>query len=345
MRSRAHRRASRAQVWGQVDPKAELMYGVSPYSAMAGNPISYADPHGDAIPAFLVGAIIGAVGGGISGYGQDGWDGAWKGALIGAGAGAIGAGIGNGVAASLHGGTFASGLTGQAVQSAGFIAGFKAGAAGGAAGGFASGFANELVMNDGSFGSALGAGGIGAASGSLLGGLAGGLQGGAYAKKHGRDYLYGDKLTDSGSFGVAGAGQQLQENSCACNIAEIAEGKFQGTRTERDFIAYAKRTGLLGEKGVDGTRFFKGAGFNTVPVSDFGVGLNSQQLAQHASKGNLLVGALNNNHSVMLSGWETYSSGRLNVLYIDPARGGNVFNFRTLPRLNRLVQNGWLLKP
>ncbi len=30
-----------------VDPKAEAMYGSSPYTAMGGNPISHSDPHGD----------------------------------------------------------------------------------------------------------------------------------------------------------------------------------------------------------------------------------------------------------------------------------------------------------
>lgn len=46
-------------LWGQVDPKAEAMYGYSPYSAMAGNPISFADPHGDIIdPITLATAVV-----------------------------------------------------------------------------------------------------------------------------------------------------------------------------------------------------------------------------------------------------------------------------------------------
>ena len=53
--------------WGQVDPKAELMYGYSPYSAMAGNPISFNDPDGDVIPVLVfVGAAV--IGGGMNLY-------------------------------------------------------------------------------------------------------------------------------------------------------------------------------------------------------------------------------------------------------------------------------------
>jgi len=45
--------------WMQVDPKAELMYGYTPYNAMGNNPISNADPNGD----FIVQAVGAAVGG------------------------------------------------------------------------------------------------------------------------------------------------------------------------------------------------------------------------------------------------------------------------------------------
>jgi len=46
-------------LWGQVDPKAELGYSMSPYCAMANNPILYNDPDGDWIH-IAVGAVIGA---------------------------------------------------------------------------------------------------------------------------------------------------------------------------------------------------------------------------------------------------------------------------------------------
>ncbi len=53
--------APEVALWGQVDLKAELMYGYSPYASMRGNPISYADPDGDiAFVPILVGMAIGA---------------------------------------------------------------------------------------------------------------------------------------------------------------------------------------------------------------------------------------------------------------------------------------------
>ncbi len=44
--------------WMQVDPKAELMYGYTPYNAMGNNPISNVDPNGDFILQ-AVGAVVG----------------------------------------------------------------------------------------------------------------------------------------------------------------------------------------------------------------------------------------------------------------------------------------------
>jgi hypothetical protein len=49
-------------LWGQVDPKAELQYSMSPYCAMNNNPILYNDPEGDIAPLVLAGI---AIGGGI----------------------------------------------------------------------------------------------------------------------------------------------------------------------------------------------------------------------------------------------------------------------------------------
>lgn len=47
--------------WLQVDPKAEYMYGMSPYTAMNNNPVYFNDPDGDIAPiVFIAAAVIGA---------------------------------------------------------------------------------------------------------------------------------------------------------------------------------------------------------------------------------------------------------------------------------------------
>ncbi len=51
--------------WMQVDPKAELMYGYTPYNAMGNNPVLHTDPNGDVLPAIAVAAIIGGAVGGV----------------------------------------------------------------------------------------------------------------------------------------------------------------------------------------------------------------------------------------------------------------------------------------
>jgi len=49
--------------WYQVDPKAEMLYGLSPYSSMVSSPLTYNDPNGD-IPPLIIGyAVVAAVGG------------------------------------------------------------------------------------------------------------------------------------------------------------------------------------------------------------------------------------------------------------------------------------------
>ncbi len=68
--------------WWQVDPKADLMMGWSPYNSMWNNPISYTDPEGDF--AFLAFAAIGVATNGIinSAKGDNFFQG-WAGAAIG----------------------------------------------------------------------------------------------------------------------------------------------------------------------------------------------------------------------------------------------------------------------
>ena len=79
--------------WGQVDPKAEATYSLTPYGSMNNNPISNIDPDGD-LP-ILVPIIAGAIGGGLNVWKN--WDHIQQGGLW-AGVKAFGIGAGAGVA-------------------------------------------------------------------------------------------------------------------------------------------------------------------------------------------------------------------------------------------------------
>ncbi len=141
-------------IWLGVDPKAEALYGLSPYQAMGNNPISFADPEGDFIAEVLIGAGIGVVSNGISNLANDGsfFDGWAKAALFGALGGAISFGIGN-----------VAGLLSNAGVSNLGVASFQV-----AAHSFSGGVMSEL--QGGSF-----------ASGALSGGVSSGLSSGASA--------------------------------------------------------------------------------------------------------------------------------------------------------------------
>ena len=57
--------------WLQVDPKAETLYGMTPYNSMGNNPILHSDPNGDVLPALVVAAIaLAAVNGTMNVVGQ-----------------------------------------------------------------------------------------------------------------------------------------------------------------------------------------------------------------------------------------------------------------------------------
>ena len=55
-------------MWSQTDPKAEHDYARSPYAVNYGNPISFADPHGDEPITLAVIAVAAIVGGGVNVY-------------------------------------------------------------------------------------------------------------------------------------------------------------------------------------------------------------------------------------------------------------------------------------
>ncbi|HKK77048.1 MAG TPA: RHS repeat-associated core domain-containing protein, partial [Saprospiraceae bacterium] len=176
--------------WCSVDPKAEVLGDMSPYQAMANNPISFNDPDGDVIH-IVIGAAIGGVGNlvyqGLSGNIQSVGDG-FAAFGIGAGAGALGAATGG---ASLA----AMGAAGTLTASIGY--GAAAGAIGGATAGFVQETGNALVFQNSNFGDALGTGAKGAAWGAVGGAVFGGVAGGfSYAPNSSPPLTGGSSLGD-----------------------------------------------------------------------------------------------------------------------------------------------------
>ena len=136
-------------VWGGVDPKAELQYGMSPYCSMNNNPIRYNYPNGDIAPLVLAG-IIGAAVGGVgnvaanwSDITANGFNLGRAGAAFGIGAVAGGVGAMTGTYAVMGsaalGGAAAATATGVQVGgytlgTTGFVSGAISGTVGGAVG-------------------------------------------------------------------------------------------------------------------------------------------------------------------------------------------------------------------
>ncbi|NMA74415.1 MAG: hypothetical protein GX963_09705 [Bacteroidales bacterium] len=156
------------------------------------NPLMYTDPDGEWIHL-----VIGAVVGGVMNWATHGAEFTWEGLRyfgVGAAAGALGAGVGAGISSTLAGGSFGAGFVGSSTAmtaTTSFISGAAIGGGAGFAGGFTTGFGNDLLQG-GSFGHALGQGGIygviGLGSGALVGGLAGGID----AIRDSRNFWSGD---------------------------------------------------------------------------------------------------------------------------------------------------------
>ncbi len=146
--------------WLGVDPRAELLYGHTPYNSMNNNPISYSDPEGD-LP-ILVPIIAAVVGGGINVAAN------WKNInSFGDGLAAFGIGAGAAVA-----GVFAAPAAAVGATAGATIGSFAAaGAVGGAVGGLVEGTGNALYFGDANLGDALGQG--------LVHGVIGGIGGAA----------------------------------------------------------------------------------------------------------------------------------------------------------------------
>jgi hypothetical protein len=176
----------------------ELFQNFNRYAYAMNNPLIYTDPNGEfwwLIP------VIGAVIGGVVNWAFNGcrFDAKGLGYFgVGALAGALGAGVGAGISSMLPvagtaSGGFAAGFLGTSAATtatSSFVSGALIGGGAGLASGFTTGFGNDLLQG-GSFGHALGQGGIygaiGLGSGALIGGIAGGIS----AARDGRDFWGG----------------------------------------------------------------------------------------------------------------------------------------------------------
>ncbi len=140
---------------------------MSPYYAMANNPVSFSDPEGDFIHIIIGAAIGGIINLGVQAY--KGNIGSFGDGLAAFGIGAVAGGVG----AATGGAAFAAAGVGGAAGGA------IAGGAGGLTGGFINGTGNALYFGDASPGEALEQGlvegAIGLVTGAILGGGIGAL--------------------------------------------------------------------------------------------------------------------------------------------------------------------------
>ena len=161
--------------WGQVDPKAEALYGLSPYNSMGNNPISNVDPEGD-LPFLAVvgiGAATGIFGNGLSNISQGNnfFDGAGKAAFWGGIGAAASLGVGTVFGAT---GTFAKelGRAGAHALTQGGMSAAQGGSfwQGALSGGISSGIGSGIDALGGRAGHQILGGGLGGGIGSSIGG-------------------------------------------------------------------------------------------------------------------------------------------------------------------------------
>lgn len=155
------------QVWLQVDPRTEILPGMSPYCSMNNNPILYNDPNGDIAPLVVLG--LAALGGTINLYAnrhnienfQDG--------LV-----AFGIGAAAGTAAAFTGGAAAGAFASTTTVGTTIASAAAAGAAGLGTESLIQSTGNALYFGDASVGEALAQGAVDGIKGAIVGGVTGG---------------------------------------------------------------------------------------------------------------------------------------------------------------------------
>lgn len=155
-----------------MDPKAEGLYGVTPYNSMLNNPIYYTDQEGD-----WVHIAVGAALGGVFNLGYQAFSGninSGQDALVAFGIGALAGGV-----SAATGGAAAGAFGAASSYGAAIGTGAVVGAVGGASAGLIEGTGNAMYFQNQNFGDAFtGAGLQGAMWGGITGGILGGIGGG-----------------------------------------------------------------------------------------------------------------------------------------------------------------------
>ncbi len=223
--------------WRQVDPKADLMMGWSPYNSMENSPMNFADPNGAepiTLGVLVVGALIGA---GVSGAttiatnaitGNDLFQGFGRSLAFGAVGGFIGAGIGGAFAGTAFGQSTSFGVLNNFASTAATSATFGQDITlgtlvGSVAGGFVrgalpgfTGVEGGAIANIGA--EALHMAGTGAITGAVNGGVAAAVDGrnvvqgivfgakdgfiGGVAQAAANNFLFGNTYIPGGHFEV-----------------------------------------------------------------------------------------------------------------------------------------------
>jgi hypothetical protein len=210
------------------------------YAYCMNNPLIYTDPDGE-----FWHLIIGAAIGGIVNWATHGCKFTWQGLGyfgVGAAAGALGAGVGAGISSALPvagtaSGGFAAGFLGTSAATtatSSFVSGALIGGGAGLASGFTTGFGNDLLQG-GSFGHALGQGGIYGAIGLGSGALIGGVVGGISAVRDGREFWNGARMIDEQSLANQNLPlvQQRGDMNCGPATGESTTGVSQDTYRAR----------------------------------------------------------------------------------------------------------------
>jgi len=315
-------------MWLQIDPKAEVLKGISPYNSMANNPISFNDPDGDIIPALVVGAAIGLATNGLGNLaaGNNFFQGGLQAAAFGALGGGVSFGIGQaavgmsglGKAAFQMG---AHGLTGggmSAAQGGGFGSGLLSGAlsSGLSSGAGALGVGNTGMIGVGGLSGGIGssiAGGsfwMGARQGLLTSGLNHAAHSGALGSNvaaalttgRARHFLGPDALGGGIEFGGAGGiGANVEVGGI-----RMMRGSQKGLA--KSYLDLGLGGGVDVNAGLTGTKYYYSGGLKHLTFSNAFSGISHQLAISAGALGLDFSGNVSRSNKNAL-GHRTYSFG------------------------------------